>query len=192
MTKMIGLDEAGVGPAFGNLIACALHMPDAVSLPKLTDSKKLTPRMRDELYESITETCLFGIGTVTNSEIDTGGLGEARRLVFERALEDFERKYPDFQMTDMIVDGQIFRPWKSIPHQCMNKADLCIPAVSAASVIAKVTRDRQVIALCDLERELDSQYDLRKNKGYLTQKHIEGIRKHGRSKHHRMSYKIKL
>jgi ribonuclease HII len=191
MDQMLGLDEAGVGPAFGNLVACALHIPSGVEFKGLTDSKKLSEKKRETLFEPITNSCLFGIGQVTNEEIDTGGLAEARRLVFDRALDDFAQKYPNFDIQHLIIDGTIFRPWKAIPFECIPQADAKYPAVSAASVVAKVTRDRQVVALCDQVPELHEKYGIKNNKGYLSKEHLQGIAAHGKSLYHRHSYNIK-
>ena len=190
---MLGLDEAGVGPGFGNLVASAVHILETTDdLNGLTDSKLLSEKKRDMFYETITQTCYFGIGVVTNEEIDQFSLGEARRRVFERALDDFVRKYPSFKVCNLIVDGTIFRPWKDVPYQCLPRADKTIPAVSAASIVAKVTRDRQVIALCDEFPDLHDKYKIRNNKGYLSAEHKQGIATHGLSSYHRHSYKIKL
>ena len=189
---MLGLDEAGVGPGFGNLVACALHIPDNVDVQGLTDSKKMSDKQRRIKFEDITKKCFFGIGKVTNEEIDNGGLGEARKLVFERALENFQSKYPDFYMEKLIIDGTIFRSWKNIPYECIVKADLKVACVSAASIIAKVTRDNQIIKLCKDFPYLDTNYGLLKNKGYLVKTHISGIVKHGKTKYHRHSYNLKL
>lgn len=187
---VLGLDEAGCGPGFGELVASAVYILEGVTLEGITDSKKLSEKKRSVFFDSITKNCLFGIGIVTNVEIDTNGLGEARRVVFERALDDFTTKYPDFKISNLIVDGTIFRSWKDIPYECIPKADSLYPEVSAASVIAKVTRDRSVLALCEQNPYLNEHYNISKNKGYLTAEHIQGIKTYGKSQYHRHSYKI--
>jgi ribonuclease HII len=188
---MIGLDEAGVGPALGSMWASAVHIPEEVEIPGLTDSKKLTEKKRTRLRQEIVATCLYGLGEVTHTEIDTLGLGECRRLVFERALDDLFRKHPDMVVDKIVVDGTIFREYRGIPHECVPKADLTNPHVSAASILAKTTRDRQVIELCDVVTDLDAKYGIRSNKGYLGPSHIKGLQEHGFSEYHRTSYKIK-
>ena len=188
---MIVLDEAGCGPAFGDLVASAVSVPTNVLLNGVTDSKKMSEKKRSIFYKKICDECFFGIGKVTNKEIDSLGLGEARRLVFERALNDFELKYPTFEMEKHIVDGTIYRQWKNVPYECIPKADSIYIAVSAASVIAKVTRDNDILNLCKDNPYLNEYYDISSNKGYLTKSHKIGIAKHGKSVHHRLSYKIK-
>ena len=189
---MLGLDEAGCGPAFGNLVACAVHIPDGVTIDGLADSKKLSEKKRNVLFEHIVKHAMYGIGQVTNEEIDTHGLGEARRVVFERALDDFSEKYKDFDIKNLVIDGTIFRQWHDIPYECIPKADDKYSEVSAASIVAKVTRDRQIISLCEEDCTLDEYYGIKRNKGYLSKEHINGIRKHGKCKHHRYSYKIRI
>lgn len=188
---MLGLDEAGAGPGFGPLVACAATLQEGHTVEGLADSKVLSEKKRNVLFEALQTQCRFGLGVVTNEEIDEWGMAEARRKVFERALEDFARKYDDFQIRHLIVDGTIFRPWKDVPYTLMAKADQKIPNVSAASILAKVTRDTQMKALCDAEPDLDQKYKIRQNKGYLSKDHIEGIREHGFSRFHRKSYNIR-
>jgi ribonuclease HII len=188
---MIGLDEAGCGPGFGDLVASAVFVPMNVCLDGITDSKKMSDKKRNIFFQKICEECYFGIGKVTNKEIDSIGLGEARRLVFERALFEFEKKYPEFKMEKHIVDGTIYRQWKNVSFECIPKADSLYTEVSAASVIAKVTRDNDVLKLCKENPYLDEYYKISKNKGYLTQDHKKGILKHGKSVYHRLSYTIK-
>lgn len=191
---MLGLDEAGCGPAFGDLVASAVYIPETVtSLKGITDSKKLSEKKRNIFFETICSKCFFGIGKVTNHEIDTNGLAEARRAVFERALDNFQEKYPTFEIKKLVIDGTIFRQWKNIEHECVVGGDSKYEAVSAASIIAKVTRDNDIYNLCKENPYLDEFYDISKNKGYLSsKKHKEGIKKHGLSVFHRHSYKISL
>ena len=187
---LVGLDEAGVGPAFGSVWAAAVHLPQP--LEGLADSKKITEKRRDALRSRLDEReTPHGLGEVTANEIDTLGLAEARRLVFERSLEDLCIKFPHIVPTELIVDGTIFRSWRDIPYQCIPKADDTVPCVSAASIYAKTTRDRQVEAWCDEDETLQSRYGIRCNKGYLSQEHISGIRTHGRTARHRHSYRIR-
>ena len=186
---IVGLDEAGVGPAFGSLWASAVYLP--ADIPGVGDSKTLTAPKRARLRDRILETASYGLGEVTAHEIDTYGLGEARRLVFERALDDLMVRFPDTQPSKLLVDGTLFRPWRNVPHECIPKADALYACVSAASILAKTTRDAQVEALCDAHPDLDASYGLRKNKGYLAAVHIQGLQQHGYSEHHRRSYRIR-
>lgn len=193
---IVGVDEAGCGPAFGDLVASAVILPDDCSIEALADSKKLTEKKRNDLYKKIIaqeNKCAYGIGIVSNVEIDTKGLAWARRAVFHRALDNLEQKgYSSSDMKHIIVDGTIFQQWKGVTYECMIKADGKIPCVSAASIIAKVTRDALILDICTQYPDLVDKYKLNKNKGYLTKDHIDGIREHGLTDFHRKSYNIKV
>jgi ribonuclease HII len=196
---LVGLDEAGAGPVLGSLWAAAVHLPPALSssplVASLADSKKLTPKRRAALRAALLapeQGVVYGLGEVTQAEIDAGGMGEARRLVFERALDDLVARFPDADPpTRLIVDGTLFRPWRSVPHECVPKADTLYPCVMAASVLAKTSRDLQVEAWCDADPTLDARYGLRSNKGYLSARHLEGLRAHGLSALHRASFHLR-
>lgn len=189
---LVGLDEAGVGPAWGSVWACAAHLPPGADVPsELRDSKKLTERARERVRTALLETAWYGLGEVTQSEIDSLGLAEARVLVFERALDDLVEKHPGLAPTRLVVDGTMFRPWRGVRHECVPKADQTVPCVSAASVLAKTTRDAQVLAACDADENLHARYGLRQNKGYLSRQHIDGLRVHGYDALHRRSYRIR-
>ena len=109
---LVGLDEAGAGPGLGSLWAAAVSLrTDDGGFPGLTDSKKMTPKRRQELRDRLlSEGHAYGLGEVTHEEIDAMGMAEARRVVFHRALDDYvSRGGPD--PTSLVVDGTIFRPW---------------------------------------------------------------------------------
>ena len=186
----VGVDEAGVGPAFGSLWAAAVYIPEGVRIEGLADSKKLTEKRRVRLRHEILQACHVGTGEVTQEEIDRLGLGEARRLVFDRALDSLAPRLsalPDH----IVVDGTLFRPWRGVKFACLPRAHHSVPCVSAASIIAKTERDAQVIAQCDSDPDLDARYGLRSNKGYLSKRHVEGIREHGYHALHRRSFHIR-
>jgi ribonuclease HII len=189
-----GLDEAGVGPAFGSLWAAAVVLREGQAWPAgLTDSKKLSAARREALRARLEERCAYGLGEVTAAEIDADGLGRARRLVFARALDDLRARFPHEPMpTELIVDGTLFGDgWRGVPHTCVPKADATVPEAAAASVLAKTTRDAQVLALCDAEPTLDERYAIRSNKGYLSAAHVAGLRAHGWTAHHRRTYRVR-
>ena len=192
---IVGVDEAGCGPAFGELVASAVVLPDNPTIEGLADSKKLTPKKRGLLYAQLTNPdsgCVIGVGRISNVEIDARGLAWARRAVFHRALDNLEENgLPSSAIHKIIVDGTIFESWKGVAHECVVKADAKIPCVSAASIIAKVTRDDSIVQMCEQFPELKAYYKLDKNKGYLTKDHIEGIKAHGLTNWHRKSYAIK-
>ena len=191
-SMLCGLDEAGRGPAYGPLVAAAvtLHQVEQDKWRALTDSKKLTPKARERLYETIVEDADVGIGIVTNDEIDTRGLGECQKLVFHRALDALVER-GGATPGQLIVDGLVFEQWRNVPYECKPRADATVACVSAASIVAKVTHDRLIAADCDVSPDLHEKYDLRNNKGYLSAKHTEGLRVHGFSAGHRKSFRIR-
>ena len=185
----VGVDEAGVGPGFGSLWAAAVHLP--VPVEGIQDSKRLTKTRRTFLREAILQVADYGLGEVTAQEIDAWGLGEARRVVFERALDDYMLRGGPAP-AKVIVDGTLFRKWRNVPFECIPRADSFFSHVGAASILAKTTRDAQVVEWCDDHPDLAKRYDLRRNMGYLTEAHRRAIAAHGKLPEvHRWSYKIK-
>ena len=189
---VVGLDEAGTGPLLGSLWASAVHLPTPIV--GLADSKRLSAQRRAALRETIVETAQYGMGEVTSTEIDTIGMGEARRLVFERALEDYVSR-GGAPPTHLRVDGTLFRPWSyrgaAIPYALEPGADATVPCVSAASIMAKTTRDAQILALCDAHPDITQRYDLRANKGYPSARHVAALRTHGYTPWHRTSFRVR-
>ena len=189
MSVTVGVDEAGVGCAWGNLWASAVHIQTPI--PGLCDSKKMTEKKRERMRTEVLATARYGMGEVTHVEIDEMGLGEARRLVFERALDNFAHKY-DCIPDHIIVDGTLYRPWRDVAFTLEPRADSTYPCVSAASVLAKTSRDRQVIEWCNGPfGDVYAPYGIRNNKGYLSRNHIDAIRELGRTPVHRHSYQIR-
>ena len=193
MTEVIeiGLDEAGVGCVFGDLCAAAVWLPEITpALSGLTDSKKLTAKQRESYASIIKADNKYGIGLVSSQEINEIGLGKARRIVFHRAIDDFIRR-TQRQPTQMIVDGTLFEEYNSLAYKCVPKADMLYPSVSAASVIAKTLHDSRIQEWSTLNPQQAEQYDIAKNKGYITKRHKDGLRRFGFTEHHR-NYTIKL
>lgn len=188
-----GIDEAGRGPAFGPFVAAAVVLPDGFDCNGLADSKAISAKKRDHLFERVMAHAHVGIGHVTSAEIDAEGLGWCQKLVFTRALENLVSKgtTSEVAVTGILVDGVVFGGWRDLPFECVPKADALYPNVSAASIVAKVTRDRLIHDMCDAEPLLDERYGIRSNKGYLSKKHVDGIRIHGTTDKHRKSYNIK-
>ena len=195
MQTVVGLDEAGVGPLCGPLVAGAVILPDDACTPegfdvsKLRDSKKMTEKTRKEMYMQITKHCVYGIGVIDNLEIDELGLAKCRRLVFHRALDDMFARNPEVVVKNCIVDGTMAEQYGTIPHVCIPKADDKYPCVSAASVLAKHFRDSWIYDICTSESEMALRYDWASNKGYPAPKHLKGITEYGITKYHRQSYK---
>jgi ribonuclease HII len=177
-----GIDEAGRGPLAGPVVAAAVIFPDDAYIEGVFDSKMLTHKKREELYEEITCTAIcHGIGIVDNNTIDEMNILEATRVAMDRALSKL-KVLPAL----VLVDGNFY----SHPvHEVKNlvRGDSLSFSIAAASIVAKVTRDR---IMDDFERQYPH-YSFSHHKGYGTKKHVEEIRSHGMSEIHRRSFKIK-
>lgn len=180
-----GVDEAGRGPLCGPVVAAACILPPDVDLPGLNDSKKLTPKKRDVLFELIRERAFaWGIAEATVEEIDRLNILEADLLAMRRAIAGLHT--PDGQpvIADCaLIDGNIARDFP-IPARAVIKGDARSLSIAAASVLAKVTRDR----IC---MELDKQYPLygiARHKGYGTAAHMDALRKYGPTVIHRKKF----
>ena len=181
---IVGCDEAGCGSLMGDLVAAAVGCTGKMTL-SVRDSKTLSAKRRADLARSIRAEYCIGIGTVTAAEIDQFGMGEARRLVFDRALDDFAHRNPDVTVAHVLVDGTIYRPWREVPFTLEPRADAKYDQVSAASILAKTERDERVCSLQGYDA-----YGWRRNKGYPTADHRDAIRAHGPTVHHRMSFRL--
>lgn len=174
-----GIDEAGRGPLCGPVVAAACILPVDVDIPKLNDSKKLTPKVRMELFEQIREKALaYSIAYGTVEEINEINILEATLLAMRRAVEGLSIK-PDY----LIVDGNIFRNF-DIPGESVVKGDAVSSSIAAASILAKVTRD----LLCD---DLDAEYPgygIKQHKGYGTKAHMDALRQLGPTPCHRKQF----
>ena len=169
---IVGVDEAGRGPLVGSVVAGAVILPNDFDLPELTDSKKLSEKKRNTLYALITRQCRWSVGESTPQEIDEINILQATMLAMKRAVENLNIKYDQ-----VLVDGNRCPELENC--QSIVKGDLIEPVISAASIIAKVTRDRQMI-------ELDEQYPeygFAKHKGYGTKAHLEALAEFGVIKH---------
>ena len=174
--KTIGVDEAGRGPLVGSVVAAAVILPPDFHLYGLTDSKKLSEKKRDSLYQQITEQCDWSVAEASSIEIDQINILQATLLAMKRAIIDLQGEYSKYRgkaIFNVMVDGN------HCPDitNCIAiiKGDLSEPAISAASIIAKVTRDGQM-------RELDTQfpqYGFAQHKGYGTRKHLLALSKYG-------------
>lgn len=178
-----GVDEAGRGPWAGPVVGCVLHFPKEYNLRGIDDSKKLTAEKREELFEKLIQKCHFGIGIAGNAEIDSLGLLKATNLAFTRALENLTEKgapAPDF----LLVDGR--DRWKfPCPFKTIIRGDSRVKCIAAASIVAKVVRDR----LMDDFAEMYPQYGFEAHKGYGTSMHQKAIRDYGLCAIHRKSFK---
>jgi len=173
-----GVDEVGRGPLVGPVVAAAVILPKDYQLEGLTDSKKLSEKKRDYFYEIIKKDALaIGVGIIDNNIIDEVNIYEATKLAMKEAVNNLKIS-PEVVLTDAMkldLDKEV------VP---IIKGDLKSITIAAASVIAKVTRDKMMY-------ELDEKYpyyNFKNNKGYPTKDHVEAIKEHGIIKQHRKSY----
>lgn len=178
---MIGIDEVGRGAWAGPLLVVAARAN--ARLPKgLADSKILSKKKREHMFDLLKETCNLGEGWVESFEVDKLGLTGAMELAVERALAALKARCDD----EIIMDGHInYCPDEFTNVACIIKADAKHPIVSAASIYAKVLRDRKMTKLAVKY----PQYGFENHVGYGTREHIEGLKTNGVSVIHRLSYK---
>jgi ribonuclease HII len=175
-----GVDEAGRGPLAGPVVAAAVILPDDCTLEGLNDSKKLTAKKREHFHAMLTvhADIHWGIGQADVAEIDRLNILRATHLAMARAVEALPRK-PDHA----LVDGLPVRGL-TVPHTALVAGDTLSLSIAAASIIAKVTRDRLMTAL-DAQYP---QYGFARHKGYGVREHLEALRSHGPSPVHRRSF----
>lgn len=175
-----GTDEAGRGPLAGPLVAGAVVFRENPMLAGLTDSKKLSPQDREELERHIIEMALcWSIGIVTVQELESMNPHVGSLTAMRRAVEGLAQR-PDF----LLVDGRFTVPALAIPQEALIKGDGLSYSLSAASILAKVARDR---IMDDLDREYP-RYGFSRHKGYGTEEHLEALRELGPCPHHRRSF----
>ena len=178
--RIAGVDEAGRGPLAGPVAAAAVILPPDFSLPGLDDSKKLSAAKREALFEKITTdpSICWSVALAESHEIDELNILRATHLAMRRAAESLAIK-PDHCLIDGLpVKGFPF------PYDAIVKGDSKSLSIAAASIIAKVTRDR---IMKELDREFP-QFGFAKHQGYGTKMHLEALRIHGPCRHHRRSF----
>lgn len=174
-----GVDEAGRGPLAGPVVAAAVILNPEYPIAGLADSKKLTEKQREALFDIIQERALaFAIGRAEASEIDEINILQASMLAMQRAVLAL-KFFPELA----LIDGNC-APILSCPTQTIIRGDETEPAISAASILAKVTRDREMVLL---DKEYP-QYGFAKHKGYPTKNHMAALELHGVTLIHRRSY----
>ena len=174
-----GIDEAGRGPLCGPVFAAACILPDGLVLEGLNDSKKLTPKKRDKLFDLICENAIaYCIASASVEEIDELNILEADLLAMRRAIDGLSVK-ADFA----LIDGNIARGFQ-IPARAVIGGDAKSPSIAAASILAKVARDRDCI---NLDAQYP-QYGIAKHKGYGTKQHMDALRTYGPSPIHRKQF----
>jgi len=175
-----GVDEAGRGPLAGPVCAAAVILPENAVIEGLNDSKKLSEKKREALYDVIKEKAIaFCVAYGTLEEIETLNILQATFLAMNRAIDGLAVK-PDFA----LIDGNRVPKDIKIPCETVVKGDGKSMSVAAASVLAKVTRDRLML---EYDKKYP-EYDFKKHKGYGTKEHTELIKKYGPCEIHRMSF----
>lgn len=174
-----GIDEAGRGPLCGPVCAAACILPIGLEIEGLNDSKKLSEKKREKLYDIICEKAIaYAVAFADVEEIDEMNILEATLLAMRRAVSWLQVK-PDY----LLVDGNCCRSF-DIPARAVVKGDALVPSIAAASILAKVSRDR----MCMLLDKEYPQYNIAKHKGYGTKEHMQLIRDYGISPIHRKSF----
>jgi len=173
---MAGVDEAGRGPLAGPVVAAAVILDDTKRIRGLADSKVLTPLQRDRLYDQICEKALCcSVAQASVEEIDTLNILHATMLAMKRAVEGLRLK-----PAKVLVDGNRL-PSLDVLAEAVIGGDALVKSISAASILAKVHRDR----LCKTLHEEFPQYGFAAHKGYSTPEHLQALRLHGACRHHR-------
>lgn len=180
---VIGVDEAGRGCLAGPVCASAVIIPNDIEISGLTDSKLLSAKRRDEFYDLIMSQCIVGVAFASVEEISELNILHASLLAMKRSVEQIFVKIKAETGT-LIVDGKFKVPGIERPQIPLVKGDLRAAPVAAASVIAKVTRDR---LLLEMDKEFP-QYGFPQHKGYATAAHKEAIAQFGPSKVHRKTF----
>ena len=178
-TSVCGCDEAGRGPLCGPVVAAAVILPLGIEIEGLNDSKKLTEKKREKLFDIIKEKAIaYAIAEASPEEIDEINILNASMLAMRRAVEALPTK-ADFA----LIDGNCSRGFE-IPTETVVSGDAKSCSIAAASILAKVTRDRGCV---DLDREYPM-YGIAKHKGYPTKDHMNSVREHGPSPIHRKTF----
>ncbi|RIV43611.1 ribonuclease HII [Flagellimonas pelagia] len=176
-----GTDEAGRGCLAGPVTAAAIILPEGFENPILNDSKQLSETKRDFLRPILEkESIAFGVCHVFQDEIDEINILNASILAMHRALDSMTQP-PNF----ILVDGNRFKPYLNIDHECIVKGDSKYMSIAAASVLAKTHRDEYMAKI----HEEFPMYNWKKNKGYPTKEHREAIKQYGLTKYHRKSFR---
>jgi len=189
----VGIDEAGRGCLFGPVCVASvsLNMDGNPLISEIKDSKKLSQKKRDILYDIIKENSIYSIQLINEEVIDKENILQATLKGMHLSLDELDM---NTNIDLILVDGNHFPPYfspkqdKFLKHECVINGDNTYVNIAAASILAKVTRDRYIIDLCEKNENL-KKYDLQKNKGYGTKKHMEAIKEFGIVEGHRKSFK---
>ena len=178
ITLIAGVDEVGRGPLVGPVVAAAVILPKNYKLEGLDDSKKLSEKKREKLFPIIMKDAIaVGIGEVSAKEIDEINIYEASRKAMMKAIDNLKVK-PEFILSDAM------KLFTDIPFNAIIHGDALSLSIAAASVVAKVTRDKMMIELDEKYPE----YGFKKHKGYPTKLHLENLKKYGPLDNYRFTY----
>ena len=178
--RWAGVDEVGRGPLIGSVVTAAVILPDDFNLPGLTDSKKLSEKRRLALFKQIQQQAVaWCVAEATAAEVDALNVLQASLLAMHRAVEGLS-----VQPEGVWVDGNRCPQGLTMPCKAIVKGDLTVPAISAASILAKVARDAQMQAL----HELYPHYGFDQHKGYPTKAHFSVLAQYGALPEHRRSF----
>ncbi|WFA09779.1 ribonuclease HII [Tissierella sp. Yu-01] len=182
------IDEVGRGCLLGDVVACAIIMPKGLHIEGVKDSKKLTPKKRDKLYDIILDNCIaFGIGRIDSSKIDEINIKESTREAMKLAIENLVDKFGNRIVPDyLLIDAEKIN--LSIPQEGIVKGDDKCHGIACASIVAKVFRDR----LCLEWAKIYPEYGIDRHKGYGTKLHVEAIKKYGVTPIHRNTFLKKI
>tara|TARA_Y100000817_G_C16682030_1_gene466371 strand:+ start:85 stop:774 length:690 start_codon:yes stop_codon:yes gene_type:complete len=199
----IGVDEAGRGPMLGRVYSAAVVLPsnDTFRYDLMKDSKKFhSTRKIEEAANYIKEHALYwSVEYETEQCIDKINIRNATHSAMHKAIKNVVSTTTDNSMFFLLIDGNDFKPYlgftenkgyTQISHTCIEGGDNKYASIAAASILAKVERDKYIHEICEKSPYLDERYDLLKNKGYGTKKHLEGIKEYGISEHHRKTFGI--
>ena len=174
-----GVDEVGRGPLAGDVYAAAVVLPEGILIEGLNDSKKISEKKREKLYDEICENAIaYAVCAASVEEIDTYNIRNATYIAMNRAIEALNVK-PDY----VLVDGDCIKDC-NYEHECVVKGDAKSASIAAASILAKVTRDRYMKTLA----EKYPQYGFEKHNGYGTAVHIAALKEFGASEVHRKTF----
>jgi ribonuclease HII len=182
-SRTAGCDEAGRGALVGDVFAAAVILPEGYIHPRIRDSKLIPEKERYFLAEEIKQCAItWGVGQASVEEIDRVNILNATYLAMHRAIEALIFP-PDY----LLIDGNRFNGYGTIPYTCLIKGDSRCVSIAAASILAKTSRDLHLLTL----HELFPQYCWDKNKGYGTRAHASALQQLGRSPFHRRSFHVK-
>ena len=198
----IGIDEAGRGPLFGRVYTAAVVLPkdkDLFDHSLMKDSKKFTSKKKiNEVYEYIKKNAIaYNVCYEDETTIDKINILQATFKSMHNSVRNILQNKPDDKKIEkLLVDGNNFKPFTylnnnhitQLNHTCIEGGDNKFCSIAAASILAKVERDKYIEELCEKNPDLDDKYGILKNKGYGTRKHIDGIKQYGISEFHRKTY----